>query len=318
MRRLFLFAPFLGEKITAQSAKNTDPFMTDNQRGATLMMLSMAAFVLNDTFVKLLGGHIPLFEILFLRGIVATVALVIMCWYLQALKFQHSARDWTLMIARSASEIAAAYFFLTALIHMPIANVTAILQTLPLTVSLGGVLLFKNPIGWRRLLAILVGFGGMMLIVRPGSDGFDVYSIYVLIAVLCVTARDLTTRAMSKAVPSLFVTLLASLSVTVYSGIMMIGADFTPMSGLDQFCLLASAFFIVGGYAFSVLVMRVGDISFVALFRYSAVIWTLFIGLWVFGDWPDAQTLIGAAIIALSGGYTMLREARIRRRSTTA
>ena len=79
MRRLFLFAPFLGEKIAAQSAKNTGPSMTDNQRGATFMMLSMAAFVLNDTFVKLLGGHIPLFEILFLRGIVATVALVIMC-----------------------------------------------------------------------------------------------------------------------------------------------------------------------------------------------------------------------------------------------
>ena len=316
MRRLFSFASFLVLDSAAQSAENTDPFMTDNQRGATFMMLSMVAFVLNDTFIKLLGGHIPLFEILFLRGVIATVALVVMCWYSQALKFQHSARDWTLMIVRSGSEIAAAYFFLTALIHMPIANVTAILQTLPLTVSLGGVLFFKNPIGWRRVLVILVGFGGMMLIVRPGGDGFDIYSIYVLIAVICVTARDLTTRAMSTTVPSLFVTLLASFSVTTYSGLMMIGADFTPMSGLDHFYLLASAFFIIGGYAFSVLVMRVGDISFVALFRYSAVIWTLFIGLWVFGDWPDTLTLLGAAIIALSGGYTMLREARIRRRST--
>ena len=101
MRRLFLFAPFRGEKIAAQSAKNTGPSMTDNQRGATFMMLSMAAFVLNDTFVKLLGGHIPLFEILFLRGIVATVALVIMCWYLQALKFQHSARDWICLLYTS-------------------------------------------------------------------------------------------------------------------------------------------------------------------------------------------------------------------------
>lgn len=289
--------------------------MSDNQRGATFMMLSMAAFVLNDTFVKLLGAHIPLFEILFLRGLLATGALIMMCWYLNALQWRHSARDWSLMIARSSSEIAAAYFFLTALIHMPIANVTAILQTLPLTVSLGGVLFFKNPIGWRRLLAILIGFGGMMLIVRPGSDGFDIYSIYVLFAVLCVTVRDLTTRAMSKSVPSLFVTLLASLSVTVYSGIMVIGAEFTPMTSTDQAYLIASAIFIIGGYAFSVLVMRVGDISFVALFRYSAVIWTLLIGFWVFGDWPDELTLLGAAIIALSGGYTMLREARIKRLS---
>lgn len=289
--------------------------MSDNQRGATFMMLSMAAFVLNDTFVKLLGANIPLFEILFLRGLLATGALIMICWYLNALQWRHSAQDWSLMIARSGSEIAAAYFFLTALIHMPIANVTAILQTLPLTVSLGGVLFFKNPIGWRRLLAILIGFGGMMLIVRPGSDGFDIYSIYVLIAVLCVTVRDLTTRAMSKSVPSLFVTLLASLSVTVYSGIMVIGAEFTPMTSTDQAYLIASAIFIIGGYAFSVLVMRVGDISFVALFRYSAVIWTLLIGFWVFGDWPDELTLLGAAIIALSGGYTMLREAHIKRLS---
>ena len=289
--------------------------MSDNQRGATFMMLSMAAFVLNDTFVKLLGANIPLFEILFLRDLLATGALIMICWYLNALQWRHSGQDWSLMIARSGSEIAAAYFFLTALIHMPIANVTAILQTLPLTVSLGGVLFFKNPIGWRRLLAILIGFGGMMLIVRPGSDGFDIYSIYVLIAVLCVTVRDLTTRAMSKSVPSLFVTLLASLSVTVYSGIMVIGAEFTPMTSTDQAYLIASAIFIIGGYAFSVLVMRVGDISFVALFRYSAVIWTLLIGFWVFGDWPDELTLLGAAIIALSGGYTMLREARIKRLS---
>lgn len=289
--------------------------MSDNQRGATFMMLSMAAFVLNDTFVKLLGANIPLFEILFLRGLLATGALIMICWYLNALQWRHTSRDWSLMIARSGSEIAAAYFFLTALIHMPIANVTAILQTLPLTVSLGGVLFFKNPIGWRRLLAILIGFGGMMLIVRPGSDGFDIYSIYVLIAVLCVTVRDLTTRAMSKSVPSLFVTLLASLSVTVYSGIMVIGAEFTPMTSTDQAYLIASAIFIIGGYAFSVLVMRVGDISFVALFRYSAVIWTLLIGFWVFGDWPDELTLLGAAIIALSGGYTLLREARVKRLS---
>jgi S-adenosylmethionine uptake transporter len=148
------------------------------------------------------------------------------------------------------------------------------------------VLFFKNAIGWRRLLAILVGFGGMMLIVRPGSDGFDVYSIYVLIAVLCVTARDLTTRAMSKASSIAFCHLAR---VTFGHGLFWHYDDrvrFHAYVWLDQFYLLASAFFIIGGYAFSVWWMRVGDISFVALFRYSAVIWTLFIGLWVLANGP--------------------------------
>ncbi len=94
--------------------------------------------------LELSSFYLRLFEILFLRGLLATGALIMMCWYLNALQWRHSARDWSLMIARSGSEIAAAYFFLTALINMPIANVTAILQTLPLTVSLGGVLFFKN------------------------------------------------------------------------------------------------------------------------------------------------------------------------------
>jgi len=122
-------------------------------------------------------------------------------------------------------EIGAAYFFLTALFNMPIANVTAILQALPLTITLAAALFFGDPIGWRRMSAILVGFVGVMLIVRPGAADFTIYSLYVLAAVGFVTLRDLATRRLSKETPSMLVTFITSTSIMVFFGVASLTID---------------------------------------------------------------------------------------------
>ena len=122
------------------------------------------------------------------------------------------------------SEVAAAWLFLTALFNMPIANATAILQVLPLTVTLAGALFLGEALGWRRLLAILVGLVGVMLIVQPGAEGFTIYSIYVVLAVAVITVRDLSTRRMSPQVSSLSVAAVggrssvAAVALTATSG----------------------------------------------------------------------------------------------------
>ena len=182
------------------------------------MMASMACFTINDAFIKATDGALPLSQLLFLRGILATTFIAILAYSRGSVRARLPSRDWALIAVRSGAEVGAAYFFLTALLNMPLANVTAILQVLPLTVTLGAALFFKEAIGWRRMIAILLGFSGMLLIVRPGTEGFTVYSVYALAAVGCVTARDLSTRRMSKAVPSLLVTFLASLTVLVAAG----------------------------------------------------------------------------------------------------
>ena len=168
--------------------------MSSNQIGALFMMASMACFTLNDAFMKVTDGAIPLFQLLFLRGILTTILIVALALWLKSLHFNIARRDWKLIAMRSAAEMATAYFFITALFNMPLANVTATLQALPLTVTLGGALFFREAVGWRRMSAILVGFLGMLLIVRPGSEGFNIYGIYALLAVLGVTVRDLVTR----------------------------------------------------------------------------------------------------------------------------
>ncbi len=281
--------------------------MSDNTKGALLMMCSMAAFTFNDTLVKSLGTDVPLFQMLFLRGALASVLIWGLAKSLGKLRWSLSRQDWALVIVRTVAEIGAAYFFITALYHMPLANVTAILQILPLTVTLGGALFFDEAVGWRRASAIAAGFVGMLLIVRPGPDGFDQYAIYAMVAVAFVTLRDLSTRKMSPNVPSLTVTLVASLGVMVFAGVASLSGDWVALDGRQWMLLSGAALFILGGYLFSVLVMRVGEVSFIAPFRYSGLLWALILGFVVFGDWPDPVTLTGAAIVVGAGVFTLLR-----------
>lgn len=161
------------------------------------MMGSMAAFTLNDTMTKTTGGEVPLFQLLFLRGLISISLLLLLWGRLGPMHLRLSRRDWKLVGIRSASEVGASFFFVTALFNMPLANLSAILQSLPLTVTLGAAMFYREAVGWKRMSAILVGFMGVLLIVKPGTEGFNVWSVYALVAVLLVTVRDLSTRRLS-------------------------------------------------------------------------------------------------------------------------
>lgn len=283
---------------------------SENLRGALFMMGSMAFFTLNDTLIKSLGSGIPLSQLLVMRGVLASVFVALIAWKIGALKFDLPSRDWGLLGLRTAGEIGAAYFFLEALRQMEIANVTAVLQVLPLSVALGAWLFFREPLGWRRLFAILVGFCGMLLIVRPGPDGFNEGSILVMIAVLFITVRDLATRRMSAAVPSMMGAFTASVGVTLFAGAMSIGSEWVPVDGREVTIIVGTSVLIGFAYLCSILTMRVGEISFIAPFRYTSLVWALILGFLVFDEWPDGLTLIGAFIVVATGLFTLYRETR--------
>ena len=300
--------------------------LSDNMRGALFMMGTMTAFTINDACMKILGEEAPLFQLLVLRGIGTALFLWWLAWRMGHLRLSASRRDWWLMVVRSLSEVAGAWFFMTALFHMPIANLSAILQALPLTVTLASALFLGEKVGWRRFTAILIGFAGVALIVRPGPEGFTIDSIYGLATVVCVTIRDITARQLSKDVPSLLVSLVAAVFVMGLSGL----AAFVPMglpgSGapwvamdLGQVGLMAlTTAFVIVGYILSVSAMRVGEIGFVAPFRYTSLVVAILVGVLVFGTFPDALTLLGAAIVVVTGLYTLLREWQLRRAGRAA
>ncbi|WP_299049092.1 DMT family transporter [uncultured Tateyamaria sp.] len=285
--------------------------MSPNTLGALLMMASMASFTLNDTLIKLTGGAVPLMQLLVIRGVLSSILIVALARWLGRIHFRIARRDWGLIALRSLAEVGAAYFFMTALLNMPLANVTAILQVLPLTVAVGAALVFREPLGWRRMSAILLGFMGMLLIVRPGPEGFSLWSVYALIAVACVTVRDLATRRLSPDVPSMTVTLVAALTVMAFAGVASTTTTWVPLDTRMALLISGASVFIIGGYFFSVQVMRVGEISFIAPFRYTGLVWALVLGWLVFGDWPSSLTLTGAAIVVATGLFTLYREGRV-------
>jgi S-adenosylmethionine uptake transporter len=289
-----------------------------NLRGAALMMGSMAAFTMNDMFLKLLAGQVHLFQLLTLRGGLTMLFTGLLAWRMGVLKLNVPRKDRRMVLLRIGAEVGAAYFFLTALFHLPLANVTAILQSIPLAVTLFAALLFKEPLGWRRLLAIAVGFAGVMLIVRPGGAGFHSYSIYALLAVGFVVVRDLSTRRLSGATHSMTVTFATTVAITLSFGMASLGVEWVPMSA-DQLWLVAkSAVMVTIAYLLSIMVMRVGEVSFVSPFRYTGLIWALVLGWYTFNEWPSMIELTGAAIVVASGVFMLYRESVLARRQKRA
>lgn len=282
--------------------------MSPNIRGALLMMSSMAAFTINDALMKHLGASIPLFQLITMRGALTCILIFALARYLGKVDLRIPKGDRLLVLIRCAAEVATTYFFLTALMNIPLANVTAVLQALPLTVTLGAAVFFGERVGWRRYLAIGVGFCGMLLIVRPGPDGFNVFSLYAMAAMLLVTVRDLITRKMSANVPSMTVTLATALSVTVVAAAVSTTEPWVAVSPSLMALVASASIFVLLGYLCSVVVMRVGEVSFIAPFRYTSLIWALLLGWFMFGDWPDTVTLIGATAVVGAGLFTLFRE----------
>lgn len=274
---------------------------------------SMACFTLNDAFVKLAAQSIPLFQTVFLRGVLTTLLMLIVVRAMGRLSFSIPREDRPRVFWRTAAELGAMVAFTIALVNMPIANISAILAALPLTVTLAAYLFLREPVGWRRMLAILVGFAGVMLIIQPGTEGFSIYSLVAFISVIMVTIRDLVTRRLSEDVPSMSVAVITAGAVAVFGGLLSLGETWVMPDAQTILLIIGASIFIIGGYVFSIMTMRVGDIGAIAPFRYTSLIWALMLGFLVFGDWPNALTMIGGGIVVATGLFTILRERRVAR-----
>ena len=285
----------------------------ENLRGAALMALSMLAFVLNDGLMKAVFDSMSIYQAIFLRGLITVPLIALLAWHQGALIVSIAPRDRGLVALRVAGELGATIGFLTALKHMPLANVTAIFQALPLTVTMAAALFLGEKVGWRRWLAITIGLAGVMIIIRPGMEGFSIYSIWALVAVGCVTIREIATRKLSADLPSLPVALATAIAIGGLGAVMLPAVEWAPVSASALSLICGASLAIIGGYLFSVMTIRIGDIGFVAPFRYTAMVWALILGLLMFGEIPDMPTITGTVIIILTGLYSLHRERSVRR-----
>lgn len=289
--------------------------LSDNARGVIFMSIAMAAFTCNDTLMKAVTQSVPLMEAIAIRGLIASVLLLLLGQVLGGVRLGLQRADRGLMLLRTLAELAGTLTFLSALMHMPLANLAAILQSLPLAVTLAAAIFFAEPVGWRRMAAIAVGFTGVLLIVRPGTAGFDVWSVVGVISVLFVVLRDLVTRRLTPGLPSITVAFYTSVGVTLMgvAGVALGGdAALVRISGREFVFLAASSVMIVIGYLFIIKAMRAGDVAIVAPFRYTSLLFAIIAGWLIFGTLPDGWTWAGSLLIVGSGLFTLWREARLR------
>ena len=285
---------------------------TGNARGALFMVTAMAAFTCNDALVKSVTHSMNTGQILFVRGLMTSVLVLAIAWWMGALG------SWRVILQpavalRLAAEIFASLTFISALGAMPLANISAILQSLPLAVTLGAALFLGEQVGWRRWLAIFAGFIGVLIVIRPGPEGFSLAALYAIASVIGAATRDLATRRIHANVSTLFISAVTAVVITLTGGVLIVpmgGWQPMPADVLGRLAL-ASVLLLVG-YQTIVNAMRVGEISFIAPFRYTSLIWAITIGFLFFGEVPDLWMTVGVCIIVASGLYTFYRENRRR------
>jgi drug/metabolite transporter (DMT)-like permease len=291
--------------------------LSPNIRGSLLMAVAMAAFTMNDTITKLASAEINFGQVMLVRGVFAVTLITALTFHQRAVRALRTVMVKPVAL-RVVGEIGGTISFMASITYLPLANTLAIFQALPLAITLGAALVFREPVGWRRWLAITAGFVGVLIIVRPGVAGFSQYSLLALISVAFCALRDLATKQIPAQIPSLFVTLLMTVTVATAGAVILFPlGGWTPPSSRVLGLLALAAVLMLIGYQCMIMALRSGDISAVAPFRYSALLWAMLLGYLVFGDRPDAMMVTGAAIIVLSGLYAFYRE-RVRERPVAA
>ena len=170
------------------------PPPSDNRKGILLMMAAMAGFILNDTFVKLASEELPTGQIIFLRGVLATPLVLLLAWRWGAFARLSALRD-RFVAWRTVGEMGSTALYLTALFNMPLTNVTAILQIVPLITTAAAAIFLGERVGLRRWAAVSLGLLGVLVIVRPGLEGFNAWSLVALAAMGFIALRTSSKRS---------------------------------------------------------------------------------------------------------------------------
>lgn len=285
--------------------------LTDNHRGILYMVAASTGFIVNDTFVKLASEDMSIAQIIVLRSFIAlplVILLAVQQGAFRGFRLKGSRFLWW----RTLGEIACTGLYLTALANMDIANSTAIMQTVPLATTAAAALLLGERVGIRRWSAILVGLAAVLLIVRPGMQGFNGWSVLALASVAFVVLRDLCSRMMPISLHPLTVAAVSLVALIGLGFAMLPFGHWAPLTLSSLLYCLGSGLVLTASFLFIVMAMRHGEIAVVSPFRYTIMLWAILIQIVVFSVWPDIPTLVGSAMLVATGLYTLYRERQVK------
>lgn len=290
--------------------------MTENRRGAAWMTCAMAGYVINDAFIKLAAEDLPLFQSIFLRGVMITVILYVIAQRRGDLVDFRSKLSRPLLI-RLSTEAVATIFYLLALTNVPLSGLTAVMQIIPIAVVFVAARMLHEPVSTYRVLAVIGGFIGVLLIVRPGSADFSPWFLAGFGAVVMVVTREIATVSIPSSASALYVAFCTAVTIMSMGLAISIFQGWASPTGRDLGLLFLAGVFLCVGYISSVVTIRVGDLSYSAPFRYTVLLLAILLQIVVFGEVPDALTFVGCAVVA-AAGIVALNSERLTKTSASS
>ena len=274
---------------------------------------AMACVIINDACVKFVSRTVPIGQTIFIRSVLVTLIVLAVVRAVGATGRNGEAFEPRVAL-RGVIDGSATMLYLVSLVHLPLANATAINLAAPLFMTLFAVLFLAEKVGASRWLAILGGFTGVILVIQPRAEGLNVYALVCLSATLLHAVRDLMTRRIASDIPSILITLVSAVAASVLSGLFALAQGWQAFGLFEAFLMTCAAFFVSGGFYLIIASMRQGEIAVIAPFRYSGLIVALILGYLIWGDVPNALAWCGIVLLIASGIWILQGE-RSRRRA---
>jgi drug/metabolite transporter (DMT)-like permease len=284
---------------------------TNNPRGIALIIASMTLFVSNDALMKVASEVVTPAQAIFVRGILVTALLLALAIAQGQLAHWRKLAQRDVLV-RAFLEGFGSYGYLFALAHLPLAIALAINMSVPLVILPLAVILLAETVGWRRWSALLVGFCGVLLIIKPGPEGINWWAMLALVSTVAQAMRDVVTRRIPVGVPSVLITALSAVVLTAGTGALAFYEGWRPIPATVLLSMAAASVMVTGAMYLLVVSTRIGEASVIAGFRYAAMVWGIALGYAIWGYLPDMAAWMGIVLIVGAGLYAAHRE-RLRR-----
>lgn len=284
---------------------------SSNLRGILYMIIGMACFTFGDLFVKLASQQLPLGQVMIALGLGCAIVYFFM---IKRAKQRILIREYfkPSVLLRNSGEVIAAVSMFMALAYSSLSTVTAIIQTMPLLLTLAAALFLGEKVGIHRITAVVIGFIGVMIVIRPGMSGFDQYSLLALLAVVGMSMRDIGARLTDPSVSSLMLSFFSAITLALTGAVMwLVSGDGNIPDVTTSLYLLGLVSAASSGLMLVTLSVRIAEISVVAPFRYTRILYGMALGVIVLGETVDTYTVIGSLITVLAGIYIWVRERQL-------
>ncbi|MBM3278736.1 MAG: DMT family transporter [Candidatus Handelsmanbacteria bacterium] len=273
------------------------------------MSLAVVAFVANDAAMKSVAAAMPMVQALGLRNTLVTLLFAGIAAATGDLRRWRALAE-SLVWGRAAADTLATLLYMVSLTHVSLTLAVALNMATALCVlPLAGFFL-RERIGWRRGLAVLTGFGGVLLVLRPTPEGLSGWALLSAASAIFFAARDVVTRRVPTRVPSLLMAVVMTATLMVVCLAWTAWAGWTPVLLAQWGEVAICAVLIAAGYYLSIAAFRVGEVSLTSAFRYTALPWGAAWGYFLWGEVPDVPAVAGAVLILGAGLYALHCERR--------